>query len=114
MPEYIAHELNGGYYAVNVRMHVDARLKNHQAAQCGIDKLETGEILFYSYSTLAAKIDENGFLFIYCTCSRTTVRQISWFIKEYAQHVGYISPAIMRDMQDKKYGLNIYTGETTN
>lgn len=109
MATYIAH-VNYGVWSKNVRVHVDRRLKEHKSAQCGVS-FQRGITYFYSYSTLAATIDNEGFLCIHCVFSRTTLTQIQWFIREYCPHVGHLAFDEIKRMYENREHLNIYTGE---
>ena len=109
MATYVAHE-RIGYYPRDVKMCIDKRLQSHSGAQCGV-VISGSEILFYSYTTLAACIDKDGFLKIYCTYSRTTLTHLRWFIHEYCPKVGYMHFDLLRDMCQHHIALNINTGE---
>ena len=110
MATYTAHCING-IFEDNIKMYVDKRLKNHPGAQAGIVQMEDGNTLLYSYATLAARIDENGFLFIRCTCSHSTCNHIRWFIDEYAPNFRHMSFQTMKKLQAACEGININTGE---
>ena len=109
MATYIAHENYGGR-SKNVRVHVDRRLKEHKSAQCGVS-FQRGITYLYSYSTLAAVIDNDSFLSIHCVFSRTTLSHIQWFISEYCPRIGNLSFGEIRNMYEKRERLNIYSGE---
>lgn len=67
------------------------RLNNHKSAQCHVIESEN-RIDFISYTTRVISIFwENGKRMVECTgtYSRTTARQITWFLREYAPDLNY-------------------------
>lgn len=67
-------------------------LKDHASAQCHIRFDDSGEINFISYYTRVITMAyKDGQRMIECTgtYSRTTAKQIGWFLKEYAPDLNY-------------------------
>lgn len=72
-------------------------LEHHKASQCHVELESDGTIRFISYTTLVIeafpyKTEEGRTLYtLYCTgtYSRTTGKQIGWFLKEYFGDVTY-------------------------
>lgn len=67
-------------------------LRNHPYAQCHVRLYEDGSVDFISYTTRVITIQIiNGKRFIECTgtYSMTTIKQIGWFLKEYAPDLCY-------------------------
>lgn len=68
---------------------------------------EYGAIALVSYSTTVITIDPQGWLTCSGTYSRTTIKHISAFLKEYTSLSYYDAKAAYRD----NHTINIYTGE---
>lgn len=76
------------------------RLREHSAAQCHVIE-EGNKIHFISYVTRVITITrENGKRFVECTgtYSKTTIKQIGWFLREYAPDLSYYQ---MKDIVGK-------------
>lgn len=78
--------------------NIQVRLKGHESAQCKVfkvyDKTDTlVEIQFISYRTLVIVANKNGdgVWDLQCsgTYSRTTAKQITWFLREYFPALTY-------------------------
>lgn len=82
-------------------------LTDHKSAQCGVCEYPE-RIVFVSYSTPVIELLNNGWLTCYGTYSRTTIRQIGWFLREYAPHISY---HLVKQLYEDKRRLNIYTME---
>ena len=76
-------------------------------AQAHIEIDEKGNIYLFSYVTLVASIDSDGWLTIHGLHSRTTRRHISCFVREYA-NCGY---STAKTIYNDGYKMNIHTGE---
>ena len=76
-------------------------------AQAHIAIDEKGNIYLFSYVTLVASIDSDGWLTIYGLHSRTTRRHIGCFVREYANCEYSTAKTIYND----GYKMNIHTGE---
>jgi hypothetical protein len=74
---------------------------------CGVVFNENG-IHLISYTTLVCTIDNNGFLSCTGTYSRTTIKHISAFLKEYAPNMSYYNA---KDAYMNDYAISIHTGE---
>ena len=82
-------------------------LKNHPCAQCCVTVDERG-VRVFSYDTLVIKIDRAGWLDCTGLYSKTTRRQISWFLREYAPMVSY---QMVKQCVKDRMVINIDTGE---
>ena len=82
-------------------------LTDHKGAQCGVCEYPD-RIVFISYSTPVIEVLNNGWLTCYGTYSRTTIRQIGWFLREYAPRISY---HLVKQLYEDKKRLNIYTME---
>lgn len=103
---YTAHE-QWGYYCKDTSVYVDKKLSRMPYAQAGV-RFENGSIILVSYSTVVCVIDEHGFLTCTGTYSRTTIKHISAFLKEYAPLLNYYNAK--RCYQEHE-AINIATGE---
>lgn len=69
------------------------KLKDHTSAQCAVRIYDNGTIDFISYTTLVIRLDQdkdkNRRVECTGTYSRTTIRQIGWFLREYAPDLSY-------------------------
>lgn len=82
-------------------------LKSMPYAQAHIRVLDDGAVHLFSYETLVAEIDSDGWLRIYGLFSQTTRKHISAFMREYTPCDYYTAKHIYQsDMV-----LNIHTGE---
>lgn len=76
-------------------------------AQAHIE-ITDGKIFLFSYSTLVAWINEDGWCGCTGTYSQTTRRHISAFAKEYAAPLDYSS---FKKAYEGGYVVNLHTGE---
>ena len=76
-------------------------------SQAHIEILDNGEIHLFSYVTLVASIDSDGWLTIHGLHSMTTRKHIGAFCKEYANCDYHTAKTIYND----NYKMNIETGE---
>ena len=84
------------------------KLTDHPYSQCYLSIDPKVGIHFYSYRTLVITIDTEGWLTCYGLYSRSTIRQIGWFMREYC------SPLTYHDAKRCYCGnmqINIHTGE---
>ena len=58
------------------------RLANHPGAQAHIEERADGTLRLYSYSTVVAKTDTEGHIYVRGEYSRTTMNHIKWFLAE--------------------------------
>lgn len=87
------------------------KLKNHPYAQCSVRVELDGTVVFTSYNTDVIYIDKDGWLYVTGLYSRTTRKQIGYFLKEYVPVLTY------QDIKSLYYNnrvLNIYTAEIKN
>ena len=84
------------------------KLTDNPYSQCYVSTDPNVGIHFYSYRTLVITIDVDGWLTCYGLYSRTTIRQIGWFMREYCSPLSYhdAKRCYFDDMQ-----INIHTGE---
>ena len=68
-------------------------LREHRSAQCHVGISGDGDVYFISYSTTVIKAIRQAYGTYEISCtgtySRTTIRQISWFLKEYFPKLNY-------------------------
>lgn len=91
--KYIAHE-RIGYYAKDIEVFVDSRLKYLPYAQAGIKWSTGGGVELYSYSTLVLRFDNTGRyqtieILFDPSYSRTTCRHVSAFLEQFAPWTSY-------------------------
>lgn len=98
-------KVNDGYFTKTV--HYDKNLAFCPYGSCGIVKNANG-IHLISYTTLVCTIDNDGFLSCTGTYSRTTIKHISAFLKEYAPTINY---QIVKKAYENHYAINIDTWE---
>lgn len=69
-------------------MYKTKNLKDHASAQCHVRIWDNGDIDFISYVTRVISIHGDK---IECTgtYSRTTAKQIGWFLREYMPNLNY-------------------------
>ena len=77
-------------------------------AQAHIEISEDGDIALFSYTTLVAYIDRDGWCGCNGTYSQTTRKHISAFAKEYAAPLDYYS---FKKAYEGGYVINHHTGE---
>ena len=82
-------------------------LKSMPYAQAHIRVCDNGSVHLFSYETMVAEIDKDGWLRIYGLFSQTTRRHISAFMKEYTPCTYSTAKQIYQD----DMVLNIKTGE---
>lgn len=88
-------------------MATTIKLSNMPHAQAAVFKMDNGNIILRSYRTDVAIIRCDGWLTINGLYSATTRRHIGAFVKEYAN----ISYQLAKDLFEKGWSYNIYTGE---
>jgi hypothetical protein len=76
-------------------------------AQAHVEIDEQGNINLFSYVTLVASIDSDGWLTINGLYSQTTRRHIGCFMKEYANS----DYATAKLLYNDNYKMNLHTGE---
>ena len=89
-------------------MNTIKKLSAMPYAQAHIEITEEGHIALFSYLTLVATIDKNGWLQVYGLHSQTTRRHISAFVAEYTPDCDY---NIAKFIYQNDMVLNIHTGE---
>ena len=77
-------------------------------AQAHVEINDNGDICLFSYVTLVAWIDRDGWCGCTGTYSQTTRKHISAFAKEYAAPLGYQS---FKQAHAGAYVVNCHTGE---
>lgn len=82
-------------------------------AQAHVEIDDQGNIYLFSYVTLVASLDKDGWLEIYGLYSMTTRHHISAFMREYVEYpnreCGEYCQA--KRLYEQNIRLNIYTGE---
>lgn len=82
------------------------KLEKMPYAQAHVEFSENGIALF-SYNTLAAYIDPEGWLSVHCLCSQTTRRHVSAFVAEYAG----LEYSVAKMLHKDGLRMNVKTGE---
>ena len=114
---YIANCENG-VFCYKRLVNVERRLKGHPAAQCGIIHADDDKrtILFVSYETIVCEIDKDGFFHLNGIFSRTTSKQISWFLSEwchdYSHRRDLCDYTFLRKQWEKGLDVNLWNGDT--
>ena len=83
------------------------KLKYCPYGQAHVTVDEYGAISLISYVTTVIVIDPQGWLTCSGTYSRTTIKHISAFMKEYTN----LTYQTAKDAYTNNYAINIYTGE---
>ena len=95
-----------GIYEVTARY--DDRLKYCPYGSCGVVFSDDGTVHLISYTTLVCSITKDGWMSCTGTYSRTTIKHIGAFLKEYAPNMCYYDA---KGCYEGNYELNINTGE---
>lgn len=82
------------------------KFAEHKSAQVKKEYYEDGTIALVSYTTTVAVIDPEGWLSVRGLYSRTTIKHISWFMKEIGSSY-YTAKQLYLDSKE----MNIHTGE---
>ncbi len=77
-------------------------------AQAHVEIGDDGTICLFSYTTLVASIDPDGWCCCYGLYSQTTRKHISAFAKEYAKPLTYSN---FKTAYEEGYMINCLTGE---
>lgn len=88
-------------------MNTIKKLSAMPYAQAHVEITEDRHIALFSYVTLVATIDKNGWLQVYGLHSQTTRRHISAFMKEYTP----CDYSTAKFIYQKNMVINIHTGE---
>lgn len=88
------------------------RIPGHKAAQAQVVKVD-GTISLFSYATLVAHLDTEGWLKVSGLYSVTTRKHIRWFLKEYCKNEDGIFPGFetVKLCVKDHMQYNIHTGE---
>ena len=106
--KYKCRVMTWGYYAPDVEVEVDTKLKSMPYAQCGVRFDAHGGIEFISYNTSVITIDPMGWLTCTGTYSQTTRKQIGRFLSEYTANITYQDAKRCYELNKT---INIYTRE---
>lgn len=93
------------------------KFEGHNKAQSYLKVYDDGVITFISYTTMIAKIDEDGWLTVVNWYgSNTTIRHIGWFAKWINKNINVCGEnnlcwQDLKDMYDRGYRYNVITGE---
>lgn len=84
------------------------KLTDHPYSKCRVYIDTMGRTHFISYNTEAISINPAGWLTCYGLYSRTTIKQIGWFMREYCRPLSYYDAkrCYLDSIQ-----INIFTGE---
>lgn len=82
------------------------KFANHPASAAHIISFENGAIHLVSYSTTVIEIDPEGWMTVTGLYSRTTIKHIGWFMKEFGLTYQHAKEAYLNNEQ-----FNVYTGE---
>jgi hypothetical protein len=77
-------------------------------AQAHVEIADDGSIYLFSYTTLVASIDADGWCCCYGLYSQTTRKHISAFAKEYADPLTFYD---FKHMYNRDHIINRHTGE---
>ena len=77
-------------------------------AQAHVEIADDGSICLFSYTTLVASIDADGWCCCYGLYSQTTRKHISAFANEYAAPLNYFD---FKRAYSEEYIINRHTGE---
>ena len=77
-------------------------------AQAHIRVLDDGAVQLFSYTTLVASVDRDGWLSVYGLYSMTTRKHIGAFVREYAAPLTFQNAKMC---YTDKVRINCYTGE---
>lgn len=86
------------------------KLKEMPYAQAHVEIDDNGNIFLFSYTTLVAMIDSEGWVVIGGLYSMTTRKHIGAFMREYANSDYQTAKKIYED----GYRFNMYTGEVVD
>lgn len=104
----MAHNYNfRNYWGTRYTMTVDAPIRAHKHAACGVNMDDRGTHLI-SYATEVCTITPDGWLKVNGLFSATTRKHIGWFLREYAQGTSYDAAKYAYE-HNCEYNLN--TGE---
>lgn len=84
------------------------KINGHEHAQVRVYKYEDGTIVLRSYATDVCMIDKDGWLYCTGTYSRTTIKHIGWFMREYGHGFGYYTA---KRAYETGMVFNLETGE---
>lgn len=82
------------------------KLYDHAYAQAEVYTYSDGTIALVSYKTTVAVIEEGSWLAIRGLYSRTTIKHISWFMRELG-----LTYQLAKQLYEDGYEMNIHTGE---
>lgn len=88
-------------------MYNTKTLKNHKYAQARVRLYDNGAVELYSYRALVIRINPEKWLECTGRYSRTTIKHIGWFMREYT--IGSYHDAKAAFVEH--YRLNLETGE---
>lgn len=84
-------------------------LKDHTYASARILFCDDGSVALQSYNTIVCTLDADGWLTVGGLYSRTTIKHIGWFMREYGSTYQVAKMAYEYGMR-----VNIHTGELIN
>src|SRR5574344_75466 len=97
----------------DTKMYTTSTLKFMPYAQATVRRYDNGDIYMISYRTVVIRLSADGWLTCTGTYSRTTIRHIGAFMKEFVSlpngECG--SYYMAKDAYHGGYSINIHTGE---
>lgn len=87
---------------------ISRKLKRHQYSQCEVLSNSIGDMVFRSYTTDVLYITRDGYVFCTGLYSKTTRRQLSWFLSEHYIGLDYYG---IVNLLDRGEIYNCLTGE---
>lgn len=85
------------------------KIKGHESAQVKVFEYEDGARTLMSYTTAVIRIDSEGWMEISGLYSRTTIKHIGWFMREYG-----LTYQTAKHAYENNLRFNVFTGEIEN
>lgn len=83
-----------------------SKIAGHESAQVKVYTYDDGSVTLVSYTTAVIRIDREGWLEVSGLYSRTTIKHIGWFMRNYG-----FSYQLAKQLYVDNKRFNIYTGE---
>lgn len=84
------------------------RMPEHESAQCAILVRADGTLLLRSYNTIVLTLTKDGWLECTGLYSRTTIKHIGWFMRNYGRGCSYYTA---KSAYESNTVVNVETGE---
>ena len=85
------------------------KIAGHESAQVKVYEYDNGAITLVSYNTAVIAINPEGWLEVSGLYSRTTIKHIGWFMREYG-----LTYQLAKQLYTDNKRFNIHTGEIEN